>query len=120
MDDLAFVSQQKDRKIEQLERTVTDMKAKLQQALSSTQYKHSTEIQKIFGGQRSGEEMQSQFQMSAQLDSNSAPASAHDDFKKQQEIWAQELRRSEERAQKFKEEIDDLLAAKRQLAQQNT
>ena len=120
MNDIAFVSQQKDRKIEQLERTVSEMRQKLSQALQSTQHKNSTEIQKIFGNQRNGEELQSQFQMSAQLDAGSAPASAHEDFKKQQEIWAQELRRSDERAQKFKEEIDELLVTKRQLTQQAT
>jgi hypothetical protein len=32
-----------------------------------------------------------------------------DNMKQQQDIWAQELRRSDERAEKFKNEIDQLM-----------
>jgi len=36
-------------------------------------------------------------------------------FKRQQEIWAQELRRADERADKFKQEADHLVHSKGQL-----
>ena len=42
-----------------------------------------------------------------------------DNMKQQQDIWAQELRRSDERAEKFKNEIDQLMLSKRGLEADN-
>jgi len=55
-----MLSQQKDSKIVHLEKTVNEMRQKLQTALQSSQYKQSSEIQKIFGAGDSGD---AQFEM---------------------------------------------------------
>lgn len=47
--DIQFLCSQKDNKITDLDRQVAEMRKKLQQALTSTQYGPSSEIQKAFG-----------------------------------------------------------------------
>ena len=82
------------------------MRKKLQQALQSTQYGPSSEIQKAFG--RTNEDQNAGFSMTNKLEA--AQNSQNDDnMKQQQDIWARELRRSDERAEKFKNEIDQLM-----------
>ena len=49
------------------------MKQKLHQALQSTQYKKSTEIQKVFGRGKDVDELSGQFQLSGALDQNQDP-----------------------------------------------
>lgn len=42
-----------------------------------------------------------------------------EEFKRQQDIWAEELRKADARAQKFKEEVDGMLDIKRQMRTEN-
>lgn len=42
-----------------------------------------------------------------------------DEFKRQQDIWAEELRKADARAQKFKDSVDELQEIKRQLKSDN-
>jgi hypothetical protein len=68
-----FLTNQKDKKIQEMERTLAEMRQKLQQALQSTQYKKSTEIQKVFGKGKDVEELSAQFQLTGSLDQNHDP-----------------------------------------------
>ena len=115
--DLIFLTEQKDRKIADLERTVTEMRQKLGEALQSTQYKKSTEIQKVFSKTKDVEDLSAKFQISNTLEQNTTQAEMNntEHFKRQQEIWAVELRRADERADRFKDEADTLAQAKHQL-----
>jgi hypothetical protein len=51
--------------------------------------------------------------MTNHLDGGNLGSSA--DQKRQEDIWAQELRRADERADKFKNEVEELLKSKRAL-----
>ena len=54
--------------------------------------------------------------MTNAVDGGAAGAGASmEEFKRQQDIWAEELKKADARAQKFKEEVDGLLETKRQL-----
>ena len=56
-----FLTAQKDKKIQEMEKTLAEMRQKLQVALQTTQYKKSTEIQKVFGRGKDVEEVSAQF-----------------------------------------------------------
>lgn len=59
------------------------------------------------------------FEITGTLDGGPSNNSASSELKMQNEMWAQELRRADERAQKFKDEVDRLLDTKRQLKSEN-
>jgi chromosome segregation ATPase len=115
-DDLKFVAHQKENRISQLEKENNEMRQKLQQALQATQYKNSTEIQKIFSDKRGPEHQEAQFEMTRALDGGaSGNQRDNEEFRLQQDLWAQELKKADARAQKFKEDLDRLAEDKREL-----
>lgn len=65
--DLLFLTAQKDKKIHELEGQVMQMRDKLQEALQTTQYKKSTEIQKIFSKGNDASDVSAQFSISNTL-----------------------------------------------------
>jgi hypothetical protein len=71
--DMVYLTNQKDKRIQEMEKNVVEMRQKLQQALQSTQYKKSTEIQKVFGKGKDVDELSAQFHLSGALDQNRDP-----------------------------------------------
>ena len=104
---MIFLTNQKDKKIQEMERTLAEMRQKLQRALQSTQYKKSTEIQKVFGKGKDVEELSAQFQLTGSLDQNYDPNLGQNQTQKEA-VWAQELRRADERSEKFKADCESL------------
>jgi len=60
-EDVQFLATQKDKKIRELEQQLLDMRQKLSAALQQTQYKKSTEIQKVFSRGKDVEDLSAQF-----------------------------------------------------------
>lgn len=120
--DMVYLTTQKDKKIQTMEKSVSEMRQKLQQALQSTQYKKSTEIQKVFGKGKDVDELSAQFHLSTALDQNRDPnmdAQMSENLRLQQEAWALEVRRADERTDKFKAEAEQLAHSKTQLQHEN-
>ena len=63
--------------------------------------------------------MSAQFQMTSQVSGGVHETRNADEFKKQMKIWQDEVKKAEERAQRFKEEVDKLLDSKRHMRAEN-
>ena len=59
--DLQFLSQEKENRIQDLQKQVNEMRQKLGEALQTTAFKKSTEIQKVFSAQKDADDVSAQF-----------------------------------------------------------
>lgn len=96
-DDLQRLVGQKDKRQQDLELQVMEMRQKLASALEATQHQKSTEIQKVFNHVKDAEDYSARFEVTNPLATQALNTATTTDGQ-QREIWAQELKKAEDRA----------------------
>ena len=95
-----------------------EMRQKLSNALEATKYQKSTEIQKVFNHVKDADDYSARFEVTNPLMTQGLPtdgASATTIDSNQREIWAQELRKAEDRGQMFKDQATRTETVNREL-----